>query len=139
MKNLTFKQYQKLKSSIIDLNNCINKVFPFFNKLYKELSPGFQLVDNFPDCFSFCIVKYKDIEVKNAHIHTFDKIFENSFLNPNTILVIPNTSINNNIAILILNIQSGRDILARTIHHMTNITFMEVELFLIRCGINQAI
>ena len=40
MDNLTSKQCQKIKSSIIDTNNCLNEVLPFFNKLYEELSPG---------------------------------------------------------------------------------------------------
>ena len=43
------KQHIKIKSSIMDTNNHLNKVFPSFNSLNKELSPGFQLIDIFSD------------------------------------------------------------------------------------------
>lgn len=45
--NLTDKQCLKIKSSIVDTKNHLNKVHPFFNRLYKELLSRFNLVDNF--------------------------------------------------------------------------------------------
>ena len=81
----------------------------------------------------------KDTEVKNTHIHTLDKIFNDFLSNPKTILVIPDTSIKNNVATSISYIHSGRNILAKTIHHVINVTSTEVELFSIRCRINQAV
>jgi len=50
------KQCSKIKSLIVDSNNCLNKVFFFFDRLHKELSPDFHLVDIFPGCFLFHIV-----------------------------------------------------------------------------------
>jgi len=105
--NLIFIQCQTIKSLIVDINNHLNKVFLFFDRLHKKLLPGFQLVDNFPDHFSFHIVNYKDTEVKNAYFYTFDKIFKDFLSNPNTILVISDASIKNNVATSILHIHSG--------------------------------
>ena len=101
--------------------------------------PRFCSVDNISDCFSFHTVNYKDTEVKNAHLHTLDKIFKDSLSNPNTVLIISNTSIKNNVATLISYLCSGQNILAKTIHHAINITSTEVKLFSIRYRINQAI
>ena len=84
-------------------------------------------------------MNHKDIEVKNAYIHTLNKIFDVSLLNTNTILVISDASIKNNVATLISHVHSGQNILVKTIHHTINITSTEIELFLIRCGINQAV
>ena len=65
----------------MDTNNHLNKVFLSFNRLHKELSPGFQLVDNLSNHFSFHTVNYKDTEVKNAYLHTLDKIFDDFLSN----------------------------------------------------------
>ena len=57
---LIAKQLSKIKSSIVDTNNCLNEVFSSFDSLNKELSLGFHLVDFFPNCFSFLTVNQKD-------------------------------------------------------------------------------
>ena len=57
--NLTDRQCLKIKSSIVDTTNHLNKVHPSFNQLYKKLSPEFCLGGNFPNCFSFHIANYK--------------------------------------------------------------------------------
>jgi len=51
MAYLTSKQWLKIKSPIVDSNNCLNELFSFFDSLNREFSPGFCLVDTFPDCF----------------------------------------------------------------------------------------
>ena len=78
LSNLTSKQQMKIKSSVVDSNNCLNRIFPLFDNLYQELSSGFHLVDNFSDYYSFYIVNYKNKEIKNAHIWNLDKIFEDT-------------------------------------------------------------
>ena len=75
----------------------------------------------------------------NAHLCSLDKILNNSFSNPNTILVISNASIKNNVTTSLSHIYSGRSFLAKAIHHAVNVTSTEAELFSIRCGINQAV
>jgi len=110
--NLIYRQYLKIKSFIID---------------------------NFPNHFSFHTVNCKDTEVINAHVCSLDKILNDFFLNSNTVLIISDVSIKNNVATLLSHIYSGQSILAKTIDHAFNIIFTEAELFLIRYGINQAI
>ena len=56
----------------------------------------------------------------------------------NTILIITNASVKNNVASSILHIHREQNI-AKNIHHTMNITSTLVELFAIRCGINQTI
>ena len=72
-----------------------------FDKLYKKLSPRFHLVDTFSNYFSFHIVNCKDIDAKTAYCSKLNKIYEESFLNPNTVLIISNTSIKNKVVTLI--------------------------------------
>jgi len=64
---LVSKQHLKIKSSIIDTNNHLNKVFPFFDSLNKKLSPGFHLVDIFSNSFSFLSVNQKNLDAINAY------------------------------------------------------------------------
>ena len=133
------KQWYKIKSSIIDSNNWLNKVFSTFNRLHKKLSSSFRLVDNFSNCYSFYTVNWKNTEVKNAYLCFLDKIFDNSLSNFNTVLVISDASVKNNVATLISHIHQGSNIIAKTIHYAINVTFPEMELFSVRYGINQAV
>ena len=133
------KQWYKIKSSIIDSNNWLNKVFSTFNRLHKKLSSSFRLVDNFSNCYSFYTVNWKNTEVKNAYLCFLDKIFDNSLSNFNTVLVISDASVKNNVATLISHIHQGSNIIAKTIHYAINVTFTEMELFSVRYGINQAV
>jgi len=110
-----------------------------FDRLYKELSPGFCLIDIFSDHFHFHIVNYKDIKAKSAHQKKLDEIFSNSTSNSNTILVIFDTSIKNNVTTSILHVHNSWNFITKTIYHTMNITSIEMELFLIRCRINLAI
>jgi len=50
--NFAEKQRLKIKSSVVDTNN-LNEIYSFFNRLHRELSPGFYLCDNFSNYFSF--------------------------------------------------------------------------------------
>jgi len=139
LKNLTSKQQQKPKSFIVDSNNYLNGLFPSFNNLHKELLAGFHLVVNYHDCFSFHIMNYREKDINNTHICNYDRIFQDTLLDPKTVIIISNTSIKKNIATSVLHVYSGCNILAKTIHHAINVTSIEVELFAIRCSINQAV
>ena len=133
---LTQKQHLKTKSSIVDSNNYLNKVFPSFNK---EFPLGFFLVDTFSDCFLFNIVNCKDIKAKTAYQKKLNKIFDDSISNPNTVIVISDASIKNNVATSSSYIYNNQNIIAKSIHHAINVTSTKVELFTIRYRINQAI
>ena len=53
-------------------------------------------------------------------------------------LVIIDASIKNNVATSISHIHIHNKPIIKTLHHVVNITSTEAELFIIRCGINQA-
>ena len=90
---LTLKQYPKVKSSIVNTNNYLNKIFLSFYFLYKEFSFGFRLVDNFPNHFYFHTVNCKDKENKETYFYKLNKIAKDALSNSNTIIVVSNASI----------------------------------------------
>ena len=136
LKSLILKQCQKLKSSIINFNDHLNRLFPSFNSLYNKLSLGFCLVDKFSDYFSFYTVNYRDKDIMKTYLWNLDKIVEDSSLDPRTIIIISDASIKNNIATSISHVCSSPNILAKTIHHTINIITTEAELFAIEYKIN---
>ena len=99
MFHLMPKQYLKIKSLIMDTNNHLNKVSPSFDSLNKELSLGFYLVDTFSDCFSFISVNQKDSDVLTVHCNRLNNIFEDSIVNQDTMLIILDSSVKNNIVL----------------------------------------
>jgi len=63
---LTCCQRENIKGSIVDMNNRFNKVFPSFDLLNVEFSPGSCLIDIFPSCFSFhSYTKHKIYDFKD--------------------------------------------------------------------------
>ena len=44
---MTSKQQLKIKSSVVDTNNCLNSIFPICNLLNSEFSSGSRLADTF--------------------------------------------------------------------------------------------
>lgn len=102
----------------------MNKVFSSFNKLYKEISLEFHLVNMFPNCFSFHIVNCKDANAKTTYYSKLNKIYEKSLLNSNTIPIIFNASVKNKVATSISHIQKGQNIIAKIAHYVINVTFI---------------
>jgi len=78
------KQNLKIKGSIVDINHWLNQILTTFDSMNKELSYGFCLIDTFPDCFAFNIVKYQDAKVKTTHLRNLDNIYRMSKDNLNT-------------------------------------------------------
>ena len=115
MSCLTSKQYLKIKSLIVDINNCLNQVLLVFDSLNRELSLGFHLINNFPNYFFFHTADCKDAEARTAHHNKLENIFKNSPQSNDIILVISDTSIKNNITILILYIKREYEIIKKTI------------------------
>ena len=126
----------RIKSFIVDTNNWLNEIFPSFNSLNKELSLGFCLVDTFFGHFSFHPVNQKDANTKITHCNRFDSIYEDSLIDQNTVSIISDASVKNNVITLVLHIHRGQDIIAKTVYHLMNIISTETKLFSIRCGIN---
>jgi len=96
---LILKKRAKIKSPVIEINNCLNQVFSFF-KLNIELLSSFRLVDIFPDYFYFILVNYNDIDALKTHHFRLDRIYKDSLNNQDTILIIVDASIKNNVATL---------------------------------------
>ena len=136
--HLTSKQWLKIKSPIVDSNNCLNELFPSFDSLDREFSPGFCLVDTFSDCFSFYLVNWKDANAKIAHCNKLNNIYKGSLIDQNMVLIISDASVKNNITTSVLYIHRDQDIIAKTIYHAMNIASTEAELFAIKCDINHA-
>ena len=135
---LTKCQRTLTKGHLIDTCNKAYGIFPSFFSLNLEFSPGHHIIDNFSDCFSFNLVNKKEKEISKIHAQELDNmVLHNSSL-PYTALVITDASIKNNIAISISHVHSANRPLTKTVHHASFMTSTEVELFAIRCGINQA-
>ena len=133
---LTPKQNQKIKSPIIDINHRLNQVLPAFDNLNKKLSPGFCLVDTFSDCFSFNIVKHKDTKARIAHLNKLKNIYKASKNNSDTLFIITDASVKNNIATSVTHIRKEQTLITKATYHTMNILPTETELFAIRYGIS---
>jgi len=114
LEDITIKQWLKIKSSIVDANSYLNRIFSSFNSLNCEFSSGFKLIDNFPSCFSFYQAIHKDKESKKAYLCKLDEIFENTLMDPNSIVIISDASIKNNFATLILHVHSNFNSIKKT-------------------------
>ena len=136
---LMFKQNLKIKSPIVDINHCLNQILLIFENLNKELSPGFHLVDTFPNCFPFNIVKCKDTRARTVHLNKLKNVYRASKDNLNTLFIISDTSVKNSITTSITHIQREQTLITKATYHAMNISSTEAELFAIRCGISQAI
>ena len=139
LENTMSKQQQKLKSFIIDMNNCLNGLFSSFDPLNDIFHPGHRLINIFPSCFSINVANHTSDESKTTYCKKLDKIVIKLSSDPRTVIVISNTSIQNNVTISITHIHSFNNPLKKTLHHTINATSTKAELFTIRCSINQTI
>ena len=101
----------------MDINYCLYQVLPDFDSLNKELSPGFQLVDTFSDYFSFNVVKHKDAEARTAHINKLENIYQGFSNSPDTVFIISDASVKNNITISVSHIWREHNIIMKTVYH----------------------
>ena len=136
LKSLTSCQKSNIKEHLVDSNDKVYGIFPFFSPLHLELSLGSRIIDNFSDQFSFNLF----IRNKNEKIHC--KQLDNMILEVSsssfTTIVISDASIKNNITISISHMHIANQPLIKILHHAVFITTTKVELFMTRCGINQA-
>ena len=137
--SLTNCQASATKSHLIDSCNKSYSIFPYFLLLDWEFFPGSCIIDISPDRFSFNLVIKKEKE-KNDQIQAqeLDNMVLLNSSSPHTALVITDASIKNNIATSILHIHVANRLITKIVHHAAFVTNTEVELFVIRCSINQA-
>jgi len=79
---------------------------------------------------------WQDAEVRTAHYNKLKNIFKGSCQNNDTILVISDTSVKNDIVISVSHIRREHEIIKKTIHHAMNVISTRAEIFVIRCGIS---
>ena len=68
-----------------------------------------------------------------------NKITFQASTNPKIAVVVSNASIKNQVTTFIVHVHTYNSSVIKMIHHATNVTLTETELFAIRCSINQAI
>ena len=121
---------------MVDLANRVNECFPSFNPLNLEFSPSLRVIDNFSDCISFNLFnKEKD---NKSCTQLLDEMVLESSSSLSVAIIASDACIKNNVATSIAHIHTHDKPLIKTIYYTVNITNIEVELFTIRCGINQA-
>ena len=91
--NMTSKQWLKIKSSIIDSNNCLDGIFLSFNTLNNKFFPSSRLINHFFSYLSFHKMSCKDKESKNTHLQELDKIILETSSNPNLVIIVSDASI----------------------------------------------
>ena len=118
------------------MDNCFNKVFPFFDPLNPEFSLGHRIIDIFSNCFSFHLFsKCKDDNLK-AQIQQLDNLAIEYSSIPFYALIIIDASVKNNSATSISHTHIHNKPVTKILHHIVNITSTETELFAIRYSIN---
>ena len=127
------------KGPIININNCLNGIFPFFNSLNYEFSPRTQLIDIFSSHFSFYHANHKDKDSGVVHLCKLDKYIFYVSNDSKLVVVVLDVSNKNNITTSILHVHLPSNLIKKTIHHAVNVMFTKAELFAIRWGIDQAI
>ena len=120
----------------MDSANKVNEYFPIFNPLNLEFSPGLRVIDNFSDHISFNLFNKEKDDKSCAQL--LDEIVLESSSSSSVAIIASDVSIKNNVATSIAHIHTHNKPLIKTIHHVVNVTSMEVELFALRYGINQA-
>ena len=78
------------------------------------------------------IASHKNTNAKITYHNKLKKLYEELSNNQNIILITSNTSVRNNIAILVSHIWREHEIIAKTIHYTMNVLFMKAKLFAIR-------
>ena len=133
--SLTSRQRSHIKGHLVNLDNKSNGIFSFFFPLHPELSPGFRIIDNFSDCFSFNLSNNE--KNNKIHLQQLDNIVIELSTSPSTTIIVMDASIKNNIATSILHTYIANGSLIKTLHHTAFVTNTKAELFVVRYGINQ--
>ena len=122
----------------MDINNRLNGIFSSFNLFSNGFSPGDRLIDFFASHISFHSTNGKNKKSRKVHIQKLNKITFKASLDSKTAVIVSDASIKNQVATSIAYIHFYDRPVIKTIHYAINFTLIEVELFTIRYGINQA-
>jgi len=113
---------------MINANNHLNGTFPSLNTLNSKISTRIRLIDSFSSCFSFYIVNCKDKESKNAYFCKLNKIIFKVSSKANSVIIILDASIKDNIATSIAYVYSCSNPIKKILYHTINITMTEAKL-----------
>ncbi len=113
-------------------------LFLLFLSFHCKFSSGNRLIDIFPNHFSFYSLNRKSDDNIKSYLYKPDSIILQVSLNLHSVVVVLDTSIKNHVATSISHIHLYNSLVIKTIHHAVNISSTEAELFVIRCGTNQA-
>jgi len=102
MSKLIAKQHLKIKSPIVNINNHLNGIFPSFDSLNKKFLPDFCLANIFPDHYFFSTVNPISL---TAQCNKLDNIYKESLINQDTIFIIADANIRNNVTTSVTYIQ----------------------------------
>ena len=117
------------------MNNRFNEIVSSFVLFSNEFSPGDRLIDKFPNYFSFHSSNRKNEESLKTHLCNLTL---QASADSQSAIVILDASIKNQVTTLIAHIHIHDNPVIKTVHHVINIITAEAKLFVIRCGINQA-
>ena len=117
------------------MDNKHNQFFLFFSFFNKEFKPGNRLIDLFSDHYSF----HFHSSNTEKYIKKLNEIALSASSNPSSTIAVSDASIKNHVATSILYIHSYNKPVIKTMHRAINITTTKAELFMIHCGINQAV
>ena len=135
---LILKQRLNIKGPIMDIDNRFNKILPSFSSFNHKFSLGNRLIDIFPNCFSFHSLNRKSKNSIKNHLHNLNNITLQASSDLHIVVVISDASIRNCVATSIVHVHAHNSPIIKMIHYIVNVMSAEVELFIIRCGINQA-
>jgi len=133
--SLTNCQRNIAKGHIINSKIKSYGIFPSFDPLHQDFTPGHCVSDKFSDCFSFNLVNKKGKNNIRAQ-ELDDLVLQNSL--SSSALIVTDASIKNNIATSVAHVHQANSPLIETVHHAVFVTSSEAQLFAMRCGINQA-
>ena len=116
------------------MNNRLNRIFPSFNSFSFE----FSFRDRLINIFSFYFTNRKSKESRKVYICKLNKLTLQVLADSKMVVVVSDTNIKNQVATLIVYIYIHNNPIIKTLYYTINISSTKAELFIIRCGINQA-
>jgi len=132
---LTAKQQTNLKSSIKDVNECLNSVRNCFNPLHSIFSPSSRVVNHFPNRISFYSSSSSDKNLYQ-HLQNLDHTFKASQILSNNIAIIADESIKKSYVITaVAHIWSDFSVIQCLQVHSINMSSIEAELMAIQTGL----
>ena len=133
---LTSYQREKIKGTVINMDDRFNKILPAFDPLSKEFSPGSRVIDIFSNHFSFHPFRKSSKDSFKSYLLLLSDLAISSSLDFLHALKVTDASIKHNVTMSIAHIHIHNKDIIKMIHHAVNILSLEAKLLTIRCSIN---